>query len=77
MSKITYMVRHNPNCPSPYEVRTCGGAFMVDAREARNFVSHGVTLDEAMLRAAGKIEDAQRRKQQQKDEAPFRCLIWA
>lgn len=77
LSKYTYMVRHNPNCPSPFEVRTGGGAFMVDAREPRNLVSYGKTLDEAMARAAEKIADVERRKQVQRVEERLAGLVWA
>jgi hypothetical protein len=31
----TFMVRHNPNCPSPYEVRLCGAYPRIDGLEAR------------------------------------------
>lgn len=77
MSQYTYMVRHNPNCPSRFEVRTSGGAFMVDPKEPRNFVSHGRTLDEAMANAATKIADHETRKKLRRIEDAHAGLVWA
>lgn len=77
MSQFTYMVRHNPNCPSPFEVRTSGGAFMVDAHERRNLVSYGKTLEEAMSRASDLIEATERRKVARRIEEKFCGLVWA
>lgn len=45
---ITYMIRHNPNCPKAFEVRTCGDAATVDVREPLNLITHGDTMEEAM-----------------------------
>jgi hypothetical protein len=77
MSQHTYMVRHNPNCPSPFEVRTCGGAFMIAPNEPRNFISYGRTLDEAMAKARAKIEDAERRKALRRIEEKLAGVVWA
>ena len=59
----TYMVRHNPNCPKPFEVRLAGRAAVVvappvphviegmnrwDDHQARlNDVGYGTTFEEA------------------------------
>jgi hypothetical protein len=51
----TYMVRHNPNCPMPFEVRTCGTAGFVTDTEPRNFVGYGKTADEAAAKVIEKI----------------------
>lgn len=77
LSQHTYMVRYNPNCPSRFEVRTCGGAFMVDARESRNFVSYGKTLEEAMINAASKIEHNENCKRVRRAEESIADLVWA
>lgn len=47
LSSTTYMVRHNPNCPKPFEVRLCGEAGRVDPLEPRNAVGFGMSADEA------------------------------
>lgn len=69
--------QHNPNCPSPFEVRTCGSAFMVDPKEPRNFVSYGKTLEEAMESAVIKIENEERRKYVRREQEPFARIVWA
>jgi hypothetical protein len=77
LSQHTYMVRYNPNCASRFEVRTCGDAFMVDAGERRNFVSYGKSLEEAMAKAAAKIEHSERCKRVLRAERSIAGLVWA
>lgn len=48
LAGVTYMIRYNPNCPSPYEVRTGGRAGLVEAHNPKNLVTHGLTLEQAV-----------------------------
>lgn len=47
---MTYMVRHNPNCPKPFEVRLTGAGLtqiLPFVRAPRDDVGYGDTADEA------------------------------
>ncbi len=77
LREYTYMVRHNPNCPSPFEVRTGGDAFMVAADERRNFVSYGKTLEDAMAAASERIDDHEQLKRVKRAQEPFIGLVCA
>lgn len=52
LSPSTYEIRHNPNCPKAYEVRTTGRGGVIDhkrADETLNDVGYGSTLAEAAM----------------------------
>lgn len=66
LSLMTYEVRHNPNCPSPFEVRVCGGSAMIDHLPTRamfgmpatkNIVGYGKTADEAAKSVLKQLND--------------------
>lgn len=48
---LTYMVRHNPNCPMPYEVRLTGMGLLTEHWHRQNKhkddVGYGLTLYDA------------------------------
>lgn len=54
---LTYMVRHSPNCPKPFEVRLSGGGLLDQysrrayMRTRRDFVGYGMTAEEAAAEA--------------------------
>lgn len=56
LGEHTYEVRHNPNCPSPFCVVTCGDAATIERHQPRNLYSYGKTLDEAASNALKAIE---------------------
>lgn len=75
LSQYTYEFRHNPNCPSPFEIRTGGGEALIDHLPVgltRNLVSYGKTLDEAAERAIAAIEKYDRDLKQQMLERGWR-----
>lgn len=52
LSGETYEIRHNPNCPSPFELRTPGASGSIDHRpttDTLNDVGYGHSLSEAAL----------------------------
>lgn len=55
LDDVTYMVRHCPNCPKRFELRTCGDAPCVAMGDVRNLVSYGDTLHDAMVSMVGKM----------------------
>ncbi len=57
LSRRTHAVRHNPNCPSPYEVRIAGTAGAVDSR-LPGAVGYGASLAEAVAELRAAQEDA-------------------
>ena len=51
LSKRTYVVRHSPNCPMPFEVRLCGRRGYIDMEhrsKTGDYVGYGKTLKEAV-----------------------------
>lgn len=58
LNKLTYVVQHNPNCPSPFLVRLCGHSVpSIDLRpyeETRDILGFGKTLEEAAASALSK-----------------------
>lgn len=51
LSPSTYEIRHNPNCPSRYEVRTTGRDGIIDHKppgRTLNDVGYGTTLADAV-----------------------------
>ncbi len=56
LSEQTYEVRHNPNCPSPFCVVTCGDVFSIERHNPRNLYSYGKSLEEAAANALKAIE---------------------
>lgn len=64
LAGVTYMIRHNPNCPSPYEVRTAGRAGLVEPHNPKNLVTHGLTLEQAVehMVAALAMERAEKKR---------------
>lgn len=68
---LTFMVRHNPNCPMPFEVRLTGIGLLLDqqryvSKKNRDDVGYGVTLfnaAQAALEAKQFREDAPKRAQ--------------
>lgn len=55
LSEGTYEIRHNPNCPAQFELRTAGVAGVIDRKEASatlNHVGYGCSLSEAALSLA-------------------------
>lgn len=63
LSKYTYEVRHNPNCPSPFCIVTCGATSFVErGYDKRNLHSFGKTFDEAARNAVAAIRAFERRK---------------
>jgi len=55
LSDQTYMLEHNPNCPSPYLIRLIGkGAGRIDREppeKTRDILGYGKTLDAAVSAA--------------------------
>lgn len=54
LAKHTYEVRHNPNCPSPFLIVTCGDGGRIGSQG--NLFSYGKTLDEAASAALAAID---------------------
>lgn len=79
LAGLTYMVRHNPNCPSPYEIRLPGGALVVQGPEgsfaARNVVGYGKTFDDAAADALRAWTDWEGEKQRKRTNPIFRS-VW-
>lgn len=51
LSLVTHEIRHNPNCPRSYEVRTTGRDGVIDHKrpgQTLNDVGYGTTLAEAV-----------------------------
>jgi len=55
MSRMTYVVEHNPNCPSPFLVRLVGvGKGILDklpSRTTRDVLGYGQTFEDAAKEA--------------------------
>ena len=51
LANLTYMVRHNPNCPKPFEVRLSGRPVDTDD------IGYGMTLEEAARAALAMRQD--------------------
>jgi hypothetical protein len=52
LSGRTYEIRHNPNCPAPFELRTPGVSGLIDhvpAASSLNDVGYGRSVSEAAL----------------------------
>lgn len=83
LSKYTYEVRHNPNCPSPFQVVTCGDAGMIfgprDMAHHRklNIITYGKTLNEAVKAMLAEIEYRNRCQHIRVIEREHRGLVWA
>lgn len=86
LSGVTYELRHNPNCPSPFLIVTCGDGGAIG--RPGNLHSYGKTLDEAVSAALTAIDELQRSKKAEWDhrkslwrirmaEWPVRGVIWA
>lgn len=46
LDKLTYEVRHNPNCPSPFLIVTCGSGGRIG--NDGNLFAYGRTLNQAV-----------------------------
>lgn len=50
LNRYTYVVQHNPNCPSPFLVRLCGSSIVIDYKppgETADVLGYGKTFGEA------------------------------
>ncbi|MGY3581932.1 hypothetical protein ACVIGB_001145 [Bradyrhizobium sp. USDA 4341] len=59
LSDETYEIRHNPNCPSPFELRTPGVTGLIDREPARvtlNDVGYGHSVSEAALSLKERVQ---------------------
>ena len=64
ISRLTYTLQHNPNCPSPFLVRMPCGLLMLDNRLAgstEDALGYGKTFEEAAANAL-KIDEAAEQK---------------
>jgi hypothetical protein len=55
---LTWSLRHNPNCPSPYEVRMCGRKAGRINYDQGDLIGYGKTLAEALENVLAKREAA-------------------
>ena len=53
---MTYMVRHNPNCPAPFEARMTRTVIdMLPPADSRDAIGYGASFEDAVLEAMGAL----------------------
>lgn len=82
LNKLTYEVRHNPNCPSPFLIVTCGSGGRIGADG--NLFAYGRTLDQAVQAALYALDAHENHKTRlarlrwvTEEERRVRGVVWA
>ena len=57
--RLTFQIEHNPNCPSKFLLRVCHGARLdkLHPVESNDYISHGITLDQAIANMETKLRE--------------------